>query len=281
MSDWDEVDVDIEESEGKAPLKRLNWPIWAGVAVLAFALGFLWFFVFRRPQPPPEPEPAREQPVASQPAETPPPEPEPEPPLELPSLDESDAFVRGLVEALSSHMQLARWMMTEDLLRKFTAVVDNIAEGVSPAPHLPFLKPEEEFQATYQSGYFYAEPQSYDRYDLVADVFGSIDARATAKLYSDLKPLIREAYVELGYPGRNFDETFSLALDRLIKVPALEGRVELDGTTVSFKYADPALERLSPAQKHFLRMGPRNVKMIQAKLAELKIHLRLPTVVSQ
>lgn len=280
MSEWDEADVDIDPSQTKVPLKRLGWPVWGGVAVLAFALGFLWFFVFRRPQPPPEPE-AVQEPVASAPAETSPPEPEPEPSVVLPSLDESDAFVRELVEALSSHMQLARWMVTEGLLRKFTVVVDNIAEGVSPAPHLPFLKPEEKFNATYRSGWFYVDPASYDRYDLVADVFSSIDARATAELYRDLKPLIREAYAELGYPDRNFDETFALALDRLLKVPLLEGDIELDGSTVSYKYADQALERLSPAQKHFLRMGPRNVKMIQVKLAELTTHLRLPTVVSQ
>jgi hypothetical protein len=280
MSEWDEVDVDIDHSQTKTPLKRLGWPIWGGVAALAFALGFLWFFVFRRPEPPPEPEAAQE-PVASAPVETSPPEPEPEPPLELPSLDESDDFVRTLVAALSSHAQLARWIMTEGLLRKFTAVVDNIAEGVSPAPHLSFLKPEGKFNAHYRSGWFYVDPASYDRYDLVADVISSLDVRATAELYRDLKPLIREAYADLGYPDRDFDETFSLALDRLLKVPALEGDVELDGTTVSYKYADPALERLSAAQKHFLRMGPRNVRMIQVKLAELKNHLRLPTVMSQ
>ena len=52
--------------------------------------------------------------------------------------------------------------------------------------------------------------RAYDRYDLVADVVSSLDARATAELYRDLKPLIREAYANFGYPDRDFDETFSL-----------------------------------------------------------------------
>ena len=90
MSDWDEADVDIECFRKPKCLQSV-WVgrIWGGVAALAFALGFLWFFVFRRPQPPPEPEAAQE-PIASAPVETSPPEAESEPPLELPSLDEGN-----------------------------------------------------------------------------------------------------------------------------------------------------------------------------------------------
>ena len=46
----------------------------------------------------------------------------------------------------------------------------------------------------------------------------------------------------------------------------VEDRVKLKEEVVTYKMLDPRLERLSPAQKHLLRMGPDNVKAIQAKL---------------
>jgi hypothetical protein len=42
---------------------------------------------------------------------------------------------------------------------------------------------------------------------------------------------------------------------------------------VSYKYDDPKLEALTLAQKQLLRMGPRNVRLIQAKLREMAPYL--------
>ena len=39
------------------------------------------------------------------------------------------------------------------------------------------------------------------------------------------------------------------------------------------QWADPAIERLSDARKQLLRMGPRNVERIQAKLREIRAAL--------
>ena len=40
--------------------------------------------------------------------------------------------------------------------------------------------------------------------------------------------------------------------------------------------ADRRLEALSPAQRHLLRMGPRNVRMIQGELRTLAAALGVP-----
>jgi hypothetical protein len=40
--------------------------------------------------------------------------------------------------------------------------------------------------------------------------------------------------------------------------------------------ADERLESLSPAQKQLFRMGPRNVKIIQAKLRDIALYLGIP-----
>jgi hypothetical protein len=55
----------------------------------------------------------------------------------------------------------------------------------------------------------------------------------------------------------------------------IEGDIPLRQKVISYAYVDEKLESLSPAQKHLLRMGPRNVRIIQAKLREIAALLNL------
>jgi hypothetical protein len=274
MAEWD--DVEIDRSSEVETKRKPFWLIWVGMAILAFALGFYLFFTYRRPEPPPKSTENPEPPAVPEVVEGPLTEPEPEPErVELPLLDESDSLVRKLIGTLTSHVEMTHWLANEELLRTFVVVVDNIAEGVSPVKHLPFLEPGEPFKAVSDSGSFYVDPKSYERYNLVADVFSSINARRAAEIYRDLKPLIQQAYTEIGYPDKDFDETLALAIDHLLMTPVPDEYLELSGETVSYTYIDNELEDLSEAQKQFMRTGPQNVQKVKNKLVELKGNLRL------
>jgi hypothetical protein len=274
MAEWD--DVEIEPSSEVESKRKPFWLLWVGVAVLAFALGFYLFFTYRRPEPPQRSLENPSPPAVPEVVEGPVTEPEPEPErVDLPLLDESDSLVRKLVGSLTSRVEMTHWLANSELLRTFVVVVDNIAEGVSPVKHLPFLKPREPFKAVYDSGSFYVDPKSYDRYNLVAEVFSSVNARRAAEIYRDVKPLIQQAYTEIGYPDKDFDETLALAIDQLLRTPVPDEFLELNGETVSYKYVDSGLEELSEAQKQFMRMGPQNVQKVKSKLVELKANLRL------
>jgi hypothetical protein len=52
--------------------------------------------------------------------------------------------------------------------------------------------------------------------------------------------------------------------------------VRLTRDSVAYTYADPALESLSHAQRQLLRMGPRNIRIVQAKLREIAGFLGIP-----
>ncbi len=95
------------------------------------------------------------------------------------------------------------------------------------------------------------------------------------QLYETLHPLIVEAYRDLGY-NDDFDETLALAVERLLEVPVVQGRVPLNRAVVTYEWSDPELEGMDAAQRHFLRMGPRNVRMVQTKLRELALALGIP-----
>jgi len=159
-------------------------------------------------------------------------------------------------------------------VRRFVTSVDNIASGISPQAQLEFLRPAEGFEVDVKGGdVIVVEPSSYHRYDLPAQVFGSLDTAGTAALYRELKPLIDEAYGEIGPRGRTFDDRLDAAFDQLLAVPALEGSVQLNQLVVTYAWADEELELLSAAQRHLLRMGPDNVSLIQGKLGELRAAL--------
>ena len=263
-------------STRRAVLGRWVGGVALAVAVLVAAL-VVYLYTWRAapiPSPapsaaaPPEPQPPQ---VSARPLEE-----LPAAPVPLPLIDESDPFVRGLVSGISANPQLSRWLVTEDLIRRFAAVVANISLGDNPSPHLGFLAPDERFSVSETETGLYVAPQSYSRYDLQADVFASLDTRGTVQLYETLDPLIAQAYRDLGYDD-DFDDTLALAVERLLEVPVVQARAPLNRAVVTYEWSDPELEGLDAAQRQFLRMGPRNVGMVQRKLRELALALGIPS----
>ncbi len=51
--------------------------------------------------------------------------------------------------------------------------------------------------------------------------------------------------------------------------------MELEPLPATYEFADPDLAELAPAQKQFLRMGPRNMRLVQAKLRAVAPRLGL------
>jgi hypothetical protein len=187
----------------------------------------------------------------------------------LPPLDESDEIVRELVRALSSHPTIAAWLATDGLIRNFTVVTVNIANGRTPERHLRTLAPAGAFRTQGSEANLTVDPRSYNRYDRYAEAVTAVDARGAARLYATLKPRIEEAYRELGEPEPSFDVVLERAIGELLKAPVVEGPVRLTPKPMTYAYADERLESLSPPQKHLLRMGPDNVRVIQDKLREV------------
>ena len=252
--------------DGGGPRGGIGFPmILAAVAVLVIAALGVLFLVFQKPGKPA----ATPLPLAAGPAAAP--APSATPAVALPSLDASDAFVQGIAKALSSHPELARWLAQGSLVRTLTAVVDNVANGEAPRPHLQFLAPKQRFKAARRPPrQIVPDPAGFEGYDVFADAIASVDAGAAASAYRTLAPLFDAAYVELGHPGGGFPQALARALQALTAVPVLREDVALVPHAIGFRYEDRALEALTPAQKQFLRIGPRNVRIVQGKLRELQ-----------
>lgn len=241
--------------------------LWVASALLVAVLGAVGAYLLRAPEPPPAPErTVRVEPSA------------PAAPAQ-PAVDLSgtDPHVRDLLRGLSGDAEFLRWLSAEDLVRRFTAAANTIADGQSPRLPLSFMAPATGFKVTKRAGRTVMAPESYARYDDVARAVGSVDVKAVQRVYQALKPLLDAAHAEMAPPGRSLEQALAQAVDRLTRVEVPRGPVELTPKGALFTYADPRLEALGAAEKHLLRMGPANMREVQAKLAELASALGLPS----
>ena len=195
--------------------------------------------------------------------------------ISLPPLDQTDPLVRQLVGALSSHPVVASWLTTDRLIVNFVVVTSKIADGQTPVAELKAIGPVPPFRTRTARGTLFIDPASYRRYDRYAQAVSALDARGSVRLYETLKPRINEADRNFGGSGQ-FDAEMERAIVELLKVPVVEGEVALRMSGIGYAFADPRLEGLSPPQKQLLRMGPENVKAIQAKLREIASFLQIP-----
>jgi hypothetical protein len=250
---------------------------WVAAAVLLIGIGVAAYIVFFGGAEGSRPETATR---AAVPAARPGAEPQPlggeAAPIDVPPLAETDALVRDLVGALSSHPRVAAWLATDDLIRNFTVVVANIADGRTPARHLTALRPPAEFRVVERGEDLFIDPRSYARYDGLAAAAASLDPAGSAKLYATLKPRIEEAYRELGIPDTPFDRTLERALVVLLATPVVEDPVPVEPRGIGFAFTSPQLEGLTASQRQLLRTGPRNVRLVQASLRELALALGIP-----
>lgn len=243
-------------------------PVWPFVLLALVVVGVVIYFLRSKPEAEPVSEPAVAE--ATGPAISEPTVGESELVIgEVPTLEQSDPWLREIVRQLTTHPEIARWLVTDELTRTAVVVVDNVAEGKPPASHLDFLAPDEGFQVRQVEGKTVIDRDSYRRYDEIVDVIESIDTNGAAELYRAMQPMLQEAYEDLGYPGQSFDIALGRAVQRLLAVPVVDGPIEVESEIASYRFVDPNLEQLSPVAKQFLRLGPENLRRLQAKVRAL------------
>jgi hypothetical protein len=275
MTELGDLQLDKWQSPIEPEGRHFAFRVIAVILVLGALLAAGYFLLWRRPQAPASNVKAHtEQPVAPDAAK---PVAEPGVAMDLPALPETDAIVRQLVSGLSSHPSVVAWLAGDQLIRNFATSVVTTASGRTPSPQLARLRPTQTFQTRGSGPDLAIDPRSFARYDVYADGVAALDARGAARLYATLKPRIQDAYKELGYPDGDFDRVMARAIDEILKTPVIEGRIGLVTKSVTYEFADSRLQSLSSAQRQLLRMGPRNVRLIQAKLREIAPLIGIPS----
>jgi hypothetical protein len=233
---------------------------WVPVAAIALVIVLAGGWLYSRREEAPPPPPPAPAPVAQK-----------QPDAPLPPAADTDARVRQALGGLSTWPQLAQWLSGSELLDRWVVIADNLAEDVTPRKQLAFLTPEKRFAE--KDGH--VDPRSYARYDMFTEVVASIDAKGFAAAVHELHPLLETAYHRLGYPDRSVDDLARAALQRIIDAPVAESEPALVPKGALYRFADEKLESLGAVEKHLLRMGPRNTRLIQSKAREIAAALDL------
>jgi hypothetical protein len=163
-----------------------------------------------------------------------------------------------------------RWLATDNLIRQMANVIDRVSRGLSPAPEVAVLRPQGDFDVT-RGKEVTVSPANFRRYDGLASVVESLDAKAVVEAYRTIHPRLDEAYRALGRTEGGVDHAIDVALQTLIDTPVpVEPVRVISGKDATYVFADDKYEQLQPAQKQLLRMGPDNIRRIQARLREIQ-----------
>lgn len=233
-------------------------------AVAIFGATFLAVRAWRAPDAPPSARVVDAPPTPSASGEAP------------PGDDVSAAETPSLLEAISPTASF-RAAIEGEFVRRWAVVIDNLAEGASPRRQLGFLGPSLPFTVVDRGGPKVIAPASYARYDDFANAVASVDAQALGRAYRALRGPLEVAYRLLGYPELSIGEVVARALERIENAPIEDGDVMVEEDGGVFLFAERRLERLREVEKHVLRMGPRNTRILQAKAREIRQALGLPS----
>jgi hypothetical protein len=194
--------------------------------------------------------------------------------IDLPPLDESDPLLRQLVTTLSQHPTLARFLASKGLIRATALAVVQIGDGKTPAAPLKAMKPAGTVMIDGPaSGHI--DPKTYARWDGATSALLSIKTSDAAQLYVNVKPLLDQAYSELGHPGGDFDAAIVRAIGMLDETPTPTDEPVLLRRPYGFEHDDQTLRALPPVQKQFLLIGPDNRKRVMAWLKQFASVLEL------
>jgi hypothetical protein len=272
---------DLEITTDDRPLFRpskppVQWGFPLLLGAIIAAAGVIYYFWQLRVEPQrPAPTPASTPQVTPQPNA----EPRIEHPIEvagapaaapLPALAESDSSLQEALAGLFGGASFDLLFHPQDVVRHFVAAIDNLPRKTVAQRIMPIKPVTGAFRTSGPEGSTVVGPDNAARYTPYVRALEAVDSAKLVALYVRFYPLFQQAYAELGYPSRYFNDRVFDVIDHLLATPDVRGPIALVQPKVMYEYADPALQELSAGQKMLIRMGTENEAKVKAKLRELK-----------
>jgi Protein of unknown function (DUF3014) len=191
----------------------------------------------------------------------------------LPALNQSDQVVRDSLAGLLGQRPVEQFLVPENIVRHIVVSVDNLPRKKVAVDLRPIKPTPGETVVANQGDTSTLSTANYARYAPFVHLVESTDPKTLATVYFRLYPLFQQAYEDLGYPGRFFNDRLVEVIDHLLATPEPQGPIALVQPKVFYEFADPKLEDLSAGQKLLIRMGPANERSLKAKLRDLRTEL--------
>lgn len=267
-------------------MKRASYLI-VGATALGLIGAGVWLWQ-RAPTPPTAPPP----PVAVLPPPVVPPAAEPtvKHPIDVPAEPSAAPLdVDAALTELFGRKTVLSMFQLQDFPRRFVATVDNLGRSHAPAGLWVVNPAAGAFTVERQDGVDVISADNGLRYTPYVLLIETVDLRQAVAVYARLYPLLQQAYEDIGYPKRYFNDRLVEVIDQLlatpevsgplkVHLPTIKGPVQPERPWVLYEFDDPALQSLSAGQKILLRMGLVNERRMKAKLAEIRRLVTAETV---
>jgi hypothetical protein len=254
--------------------------LWIGGVVilgLAGAGGYFYFFS-QKPAPLPEkpisqtlltpPKPVEEEEVVEHPVP-----PAKEADAGLPTLNESDTLLRDSLAGLIDPRLVEQLLVPENIVRHIVTTIDNLPRKKVAVEVRPVKPTPGSAVVSTRGDLTVLSEQNYARYAPFLKAVRSTDPKQLAGIYFRLYPLFQEAYENLGYPKKYFNDRLVQAIDDMLKAPEPTGPIELVQPKVFYELANADLEDRSAGQKLLMRMGPAHEREIKERLRALRAEI--------
>ncbi|MEP7298631.1 MAG: DUF3014 domain-containing protein, partial [Burkholderiales bacterium] len=205
-----------------------------------------------------------------------------DPPPETKAMGPAD-IPQALVE-LMGQKAVTSFFQTDDFARRFVATIDNLGREHAAPILWPINPTQGRFTVEGSEGAAVIAADNSMRYTPFVLLVETVDIGRAVDLYVRAYPMLQQAYQDLGYPKRYFNDRFIEVIDQLLSTPdaaypvkvtltEVKGPIPSERPWVRYQFADPEFESLSAGQKVLLRVGPVNERRLKAKLLEIRQQL--------
>lgn len=261
-----------EEETADSSRRKLVW--WIGGLVVVAAAGFaLWYrFLFHPAQnaPPAAAAPAAPAQAATEPAISHPLPAGAGGPEALPALNDSDPMVQESLMGVLGRPTIESLLVPQNIVRHIVVTIDNLPRHKVAVELRPVKPTAGQTAVSTEGDLVVLSEANFQRYGTFVRAVQAADVKAVVANYQRLYPLFQQAYEDLGYPGKYFNDRLVEVIDHLLETPEVAPPIQLEQPRVFYNYANAALEGRSAGQKLLIRMGPANARIIKAKLREFR-----------
>lgn len=263
------------------------------ILLLAAALGFFLLWNERVAQEPSEPVLTDSLPETAAAVEPLHPLPDPPPPRQqatgvdgepftdseeaadpLPPLEESDAYLLGLLSELLDEQRIAQWLVRDRLAERLVVFVDSLDRLPAPVEMWPVVPvPGRPYIDADHSELYWSE-RNFARYRPLVDMLETIDPADAAKLYIRHHPILQEAHFALATETPYFNDRLVELIDHLLdSEDAPPTAIALEPYEALFRLADEDMEEASAGHKIMWRIGPEQAARVRDWLQRFRTEI--------
>ena len=154
---------------------------------------------------------------------------------QLPELAESDAAVAQALTELLGQPSVGSFLQLDGFVRRVVATVDNLPRAQAPSRMWPVQLAPRRFSVEGvpgTHGQLAIADGNAGRYSAFVAFAEAIPIDQAVAVYARLYPLFQQAYEELGYPGKYFNDRLVAVLDHLLQTPEPTGPLLVQLTEV-------------------------------------------------